>query len=167
MNVKLLIGCIAVFSTVTAYAEVGQGHLLSFLQSTSAGKVVVDSERSPSSLFTYVTTQAALDEKLAEAKRQKKPVMIEFFATWCPYCKKVDQNVLSDAAIQASMKDFTTIRVDISEQSFELAQMMETYRVYGVPMLVFFDKEGRPFNASDLNEGITKRRLQSTLDKLA
>jgi thiol:disulfide interchange protein DsbD len=122
---------------------------------------------SPSSLFTYVSTSSQLQEKIAEAKEAHKPVMIEFFATWCPYCKALDRNVLSDAEVRKSMKAFATLRVDISVNSQELSDMMDEYHVYGVPTLIFFDKDGSLYNADNLSDGITKSGLLTTLRKLS
>ena len=88
--------------------------------------------------------------------------MIEFFATWCPVCKRVDSEVLSDDQIRTSMKSFTTIRVDLSERNPELAKIMETYHVLGVPTFVFFDKQGKQVKLDDSQE-ITASYLQSVL----
>ena len=123
--------------------------------------------RPVSSLFTYVESMSALQKKLNAAKRVHQPVMIEFFANWCPYCKNVDQNVLSDATVRERMKSFSTVRVDISQPSDELSNMMETYRVYGVPAMVFYDRNGDLYNSSTLESGITKDALLSTLHDLS
>jgi len=123
--------------------------------------------RPPSALFTYVDTLPKVKVKLAAAKTQHKPVMMEFFATWCPFCKQVDREVLSDSEIRKSMKSFITIRVDISERNPELAKIMEEFNVFGVPTMVFFDKNGNLVDANNLNEGINKENLQSMLTNLA
>lgn len=133
----------------------------------SAGSVLADnSKRPPSALFTYVDTLPKLQQKITDAAKAGKPVMIEFFAAWCPDCKKVDADVLSDASIRKSMKAFTTIRVDLSERNAELAKIMEAYNVLGVPTLVFFDKNGKQVDA-DNDQEITVKSLQDKLDQLA
>ena len=124
-------------------------------------------KRSPSSLFTYVDTLPALQRKIAAAKEMQKPVMIEFFATWCPFCKKVDTEVLSNDNIRNKMKAFATIRVDISERNPELAKIMEQYQVLGVPTMIFIDKHGNQVNADSVNQEITVESLQPMLDKLS
>ena len=123
--------------------------------------------RPPSSLFKYVQTQSTLKAKLSAAKADHKPVMVEFFATWCPFCKKVDKDVLSDAGIRKQMKSFVTLRVDVSERNPELASMMDEYQVFGVPTMLFFDKEGKVYSAKSMRDGITKENLSATLRQLA
>jgi thiol:disulfide interchange protein DsbD len=116
-------------------------------------------QSSPSTLFTYVETLPQLKSKIAKAAKQHKPVMIEFFATWCPYCKQVDKDVLSSDEIRKSMKAFVTLRVDISDQNAEVSRIMDEYNIVGVPTNLF--------NASSLNEGIYRDSLQSVLRQLS
>lgn len=123
-------------------------------------------QRPPSALFKYASTASNLAKKLQEAKAAQKPVLIEFFATWCPDCKEVDNNVLSDAGVRSKMRQLSAIRVDVSERNPELAGMMEAYKVYGVPTMVFYDRNGNLFKADKLENSITKDGLLATLDQL-
>lgn len=138
---------------------------LSSIISTSENEAVTS--RPPSALFGYTSTMSNLQEKLRAAQKANKPVMIEFFASWCPDCKQVDKEVLSDKSIQKSMRAFSAIRVDVSERNSELAKMMEEYKVYGVPTMIFYDRKGKLFNAEKLNDGITKENLEATLNQLS
>ena len=137
------------------------------LQAAYAINSANDTPRPPSSLFTYVQTQSAFKAKLAAAKAEQKPVMVEFFATWCPFCKEVDKNVLSDVDIRKQMTSFVTLRVDVSERNPELASMMEEYHVYGVPTMLFFDKSGKAYPAEGMRDGITINNLSTVLKELA
>ena len=92
--------------------------------------------------------------------------MVEFFATWCPHCQRVDQEVLTDKKIRSSMKKFVTLRVDVSERNPQLAVIMEKYHVMGVPTMLFFDKNGKRYDADSLEQGITQDGLQQVLNKL-
>lgn len=138
-------------------------HPLQVEQSSEA----IDTPRPPSSLFTYVQTLPALQKKIQDAKLAHKPVMIEFFATWCPDCKEVDTNVLSSTEIRKKMKSFSTVRVDVSERNPQLAEIMAKYNVLGVPTMIFIDKQGQLFDADKLNNGITKDGLLATLEQLS
>ena len=123
-------------------------------------------QRPPSAMFGYASTMTELQDKLDAAHRAHKPALVEFFASWCPDCKKVDQEVLSDPQIRKSMRALTAIRVDVSERNPELARMMEKNHVYGVPSMIFYDRDGKLFNADKMNDEITREGLQKTLDQL-
>lgn len=123
--------------------------------------------KSPASLFTYVDTLPQLQQKLRTAKSEHRPVMIEFFASWCPVCKGVDREILSDDTVQNSMRGFKAIRVDVSETNPDLMRLMQEYQVYSVPTMVFYDKNGNLFQADELSDGISKDSLLSTLKQLS
>lgn len=153
---------------ILAGAARGNDDLFAPLSATASVNVAQSAnvKRPASSLFTYIDTLPKLQQKIAAATQLGKPVMIEFFATWCPVCKHVDADVLSNEQIRASMKSFVTIRVDLSERSPELARIMESYQVLGVPTLVFFDKQGKQVKLDESRE-ITTSYLQSILTSLA
>lgn len=136
-------------------------------KTTMAGNSMSYNLPSSASLFTYVTTPAALQEKLQQAKSMHQPVMIEFFATWCSDCKKVDDEVLSVTDIRNSMKNFSAVRVDVSEPNAAIKQLMKEYGVIGVPTMIFYDKKGDLSSANHLDGSITKDNLQSVLRKLS
>lgn len=93
------------------------------------------------------------DQGLAQAATEKKVVMIEFFATWCGYCKKMDEQVFPDERVQAQLsKYFVPVRVTESSEnlvSFEGKQVTEKeltpqFGVTGFPTLVFLSADGEP-----------------------
>lgn len=122
------------------------------------------SQRPPSALFKYADTQVDLDKKLNIAKQQNQAVLVEFFASWCPDCKKVDTQVLNDAEVRKAMHAITAIRVDVSERNPELAKMMERYNVYGVPTMIFFTRDGKFVPNTD--KEITKQGLIKQINQL-
>jgi thiol:disulfide interchange protein len=127
----------------------------------------VSAIRPASTLFQYVTTANALQKKLTLAKQMKKPVLIEFFASWCSDCKHVDKEILSDVDIRQQLKNFTAIRVDVSDRTPELYQMMEKYHVLGVPTMIFYNASGEQLTESQLGDKMTKDNLQIALKKLS
>ena len=121
----------------------------------------------PSTLFQYVTTQEELQAKLNLAQQAKKPVLIEFFATWCSDCKHVDKEVLSDPAIRQQIRKIAAIRVDVSDRNPALYKMMERYHVLGVPTMIFYNSRGEQLTEAQLGDQMTKDNLQKVLENLA
>ncbi len=87
--------------------------------------------------------------KLALAKQ--KPVVIDFFADWCVWCKKMDTEVFSDPGVAQRLKDeFICIRIytdkDLDEtirykkHVLSKPEFSSMVGVQGLPTVVFMDK---------------------------
>ncbi len=71
--------------------------------------------------------------------RQGKPVIVFFWATWCPHCRE-QLKLLSEHAKAIEEKGIKVALVDLEEP----AETVEAYmQKYSVPFDVFFDEEGQ------------------------
>lgn len=82
----------------------------------------------------YTDLNAALDE----AKNTNKPVFIDFYATWCSYCNKMDENTFSDLQVQQKLNNYITVKIDIDRNP----TIASNYKVYGVPTQVILNSNG-------------------------
>ncbi|MBY0383782.1 protein-disulfide reductase DsbD [bacterium] len=82
------------------------------------------------------------EEALAKAKEQGKPVIIDFFADWCAACVELDEKTFSKPEFINAAKDFVLLKVDASENFPELADLQKKYKVYGLPTIIFINKQG-------------------------
>ncbi len=134
-----------------------------------ANNILTQSEKhsaKPNELFTSVINMDDLQNKLNAAKKNHQPVMIEFWASWCPACKSLDKNVLSNAEVQQGMKPFVNYRVDLTDKNDDLMQIVAYYQVYGTPSVVFYDRLGARYMTDAFDDGITKTGLMSVFKKL-
>ena len=91
------------------------------------------------------------DKGIAEAKKTGKPIFVQFFATWCGYCRKMDQETFSDTSVQQALDKFVSVRVTESSQqkvlhegkSVSEKEPTELHGVQGFPTLVFMESNGK------------------------
>jgi thiol:disulfide interchange protein DsbD len=94
-------------------------------------------------IHTGENVQAFLDTRRAEAKAAGRPVMIDFWAQWCVYCKKLDKLVWNVPEVVAEAQRFETIKVDATApDDAEMASIKEEFKVPGLPMIIFIDSRG-------------------------
>ncbi len=87
--------------------------------------------------------QTYSDQALATAIEQKKPVLIDFWADWCGACHELEEKTFPDDRIQSLSKDFVLFKIDATNDSPEIEKLKKTYRVMGLPTMVFYDANGQ------------------------
>lgn len=84
------------------------------------------------------------DEKIAEAVRAGRPVLIDFWADWCIACKELDKKTFSEPEVIEASKSFVMLKVDsTSAKDLQAKAVCQKYRVKGFPTLVFLAADGK------------------------
>lgn len=89
-----------------------------------------------------VTDVSALKQILADARNAEKPVLVDWYADWCISCKVIEHEVLPDPKIVGQLKGFRLIRFDMTDSNAEQRALLDTYKLFGPPALLFFGKDG-------------------------
>ena len=83
------------------------------------------------------------DTALAQAKKDKKIVLVDIYTDWCGWCKKLDRDTYSDTNVQAKVaKDFIAVKVN-PEKSAAGAKLAQQFGVRGFPFIAFVGADGR------------------------
>ncbi len=94
-------------------------------------------------VHTGENVQAFLDAKRAEAITSGKPIMIDFWAQWCVYCKKLDKAVWNQPEVVKESLRFVTIKVDATKaDDDEMTAIKNEFKVPGLPRVIFIDSRG-------------------------
>jgi len=93
--------------------------------------------------FLEVNTLQAITQELARARKENRPVFLEFSASWCSDCQDMDTKVFNQPEIIDAMKNLVNVKVNISENSQEVANIKKKFGIYGTPTMLFFDTHGQ------------------------
>lgn len=96
-------------------------------------------------------TWLAFEPGLAAAKKEKKMMVVDFYTTWCGWCKVMDQKTYGDSSIIKFAKE-KLVLVKVNAESNEKTRFRDkeyTYRelalafgVNGYPATAFIDANG-------------------------
>ena len=84
----------------------------------------------------------ATDSALREAKRQGKPVVIDFGAQWCPWCKRLEAETLSNKEVQKALNSFVALKVDMTRPKKNERAFARKFGVEGLPTVAFVNSKG-------------------------
>lgn len=114
--------------------------------------------------FVMVHTLEEVNAKLAAAKAKNQRVFIEFFAGWCSDCQAMDKQVFNQSEVIDAMQGSVNLRVDISEKSEAVAKIRQAFHIYGIPTMLFYDKQG---NALTQLSSVGQISKEKTLELLS
>jgi thiol:disulfide interchange protein len=83
-----------------------------------------------------------LDAALAKSKETGRPVMVDFFATWCPPCKMLDAQTYSDSRVIEASKNWIMVRIDVDKNK----ALARQYQISSIPTIVLLQPDGKEVN---------------------
>lgn len=85
--------------------------------------------------------ESSYDKILLKAKREKKPIFYMAYATWCPHCNKMKNEVLSDKnVIDFFNSTFVNAQQDVDQADGKMVK--EKLGVKSLPTFAFLDENG-------------------------
>jgi thioredoxin-like negative regulator of GroEL len=89
-----------------------------------------------------VRWERSFDEGLKKAKAAHKPLMVDFWAEWCGWCRRLDRTTYVDSTVVRLSEEFVAVKVD-TEGGRREAEIALRYDVTSLPTIAFLSPSGR------------------------
>jgi thiol-disulfide isomerase/thioredoxin len=122
-----LVMCLSLGAAASAGAQVG---------------IAVGAEAPGAAVHNLDGTKADLAQYIG-----KSPVLLEFWATWCPVCKELEPKMLDMAKRYGSQVKFVGVAVSVNESPRRVKLYAEKYHY---PFDMVFDTDGNAVTAYDV-----------------
>ena len=92
--------------------------------------------------FNTVFNNKELNQHLAQAREDKRPVLVDFYADWCISCIVMEREIFPLPHIKSKLDQFYLIKADVTDNSEENKQLLDRFGLFGPPSILLFDKTG-------------------------
>jgi thiol:disulfide interchange protein DsbD len=144
--VAIVWGVLALIGSVFGPRDVMQPMDMSHMNfGSSQGATTQGATVSPHDLFIQLHNTDDLDRELAKAKTAGKAVMLDYYATWCTDCRRMEKATFANPAVQKILRDkFVMLQVDVEDPNNEKTEAIKKrFKVFGPPAMLFFDTQGK------------------------
>ncbi|WP_455380628.1 protein-disulfide reductase DsbD [Acidihalobacter prosperus] len=114
-----------------------------FQGSNTSNSPVSVSGQANSLSFTPIKSNKALTHALKVAHNKGKPVMIDYYASWCVDCKELDAETFSNPKVQQALAGFTLLQVNVTADSTTDKALLKRFNLFGPPGVIFFNAHGQ------------------------
>ncbi len=92
--------------------------------------------------FMTVSTPAALDRELANARAQGQWVLLDYYADWCVSCKIMEKQVFAKPEVINALNGVHLLRLDVTANNDASRELLNRYKVPGPPSLLWLEPNG-------------------------
>ena len=77
-----------------------------------------------------------------EIKSSEKYTMVDLYADWCIACKELEKYTFTDSNVSAILETLNLVKFDITETSEGSNKFLKDFKLFGPPVIMFFDSDG-------------------------
>ncbi|MBU0655322.1 MAG: protein-disulfide reductase DsbD [Gammaproteobacteria bacterium] len=126
----------------------GSQNLLQPLKGVFGGGYAVATSVTETSLkFQRIKGLQGLEQALAKAKSENRPVMLDFYADWCTSCKELEHNTFKSKAVIEALGNTLLIQADVTANDEQDKALNELFGLFGPPQVLFFKPDGEEIKA--------------------
>lgn len=93
--------------------------------------------------FVVIKSMEELDNELMKAKRDKKFVMLDFYADWCSSCIRIQHDVFANKDVQMILSNYVLLKADVTKDSDFDRALLKRFNVIAPPTIIFFNPDGQ------------------------
>ena len=120
-------------------------------------------------LSTHTQVVKNLSEALTflkEAKEDKMPAVLYFYADWCASCHVISSTTLQNEGVLRELQKVKLIKVDLTANNQASKKLLNYFHVIAPPTFIFIDKQGNALPSPQLVGEIKSKELITQLMKL-
>ena len=91
--------------------------------------------------FRRIKSAADLERNLAAAAAAGQFVMLDFYADWCVTCIEMEEDTFSEPAVKQALSGMLLLQADVTRNDAEDQQLLERFRLFGPPAVLFFNTD--------------------------
>ena len=139
-GLALLVGALAGGGSYTAPLRALNGG-----NAGTSGQVAQNEHSLP---FQRVKSVQDLQNVVAQAAAQGRPVMLDFYADWCISCKEMDAFTFSDGRVQELLSTAIVVQADVTANDADDQALLNEFELFGPPGIIFYDATGDELRAA-------------------
>jgi thiol:disulfide interchange protein DsbD len=139
----------------------GGQNLLQPLKGVFVANASSNSAQAEGISFQRIKGVEGLEKALRQAKEQNRPVMLDFYADWCSYCKTMEKTTFQSTDVVKAMDNTLFLQTDVTDQDAQDIALQKRFDVSAPPAFVFFSTNGEELRSLRLVGNITPEQLTS------
>lgn len=125
----------------------GERDIMRPLPDWTRARTATATQAAEGNVFQRFATLAQIETALDSARAQGKPAILDFYATWCTDCIRMEKGVFTDARVRERLKDLVLVQADVTENDANARAIKDRFGVFGPPAMLIFGADGQETRA--------------------